>query len=322
MANIHGLNSGSNDNAAQPNSRPMPAYNQQSGPRDRNQLGENVIMVGDGDDGGDNGVFPPLSKQLAPNFDKNTFIYVITIIQIVMFIVELVWGQWKYDNMFDKNNTMAGPDSRTMRDLGAKDRVLIQDGEIYRLVMPALLHGGILHIFMNLFFQTMLCYTYEKRWGTGRMAYFYFMTAIGSSVMSAVCNDAISVGASGSLFGMLGCQMAYLIMNWNDNPYSNLGQGAQVQGGPPCPPNQMEMCRLICIILINFSMSGMDKGSHIDNYAHAGGLISGFLIGFPFVAKADAPPSFLSNVANTKIFFLVCTLAFFGTMLGELFFEM
>jgi membrane associated rhomboid family serine protease len=32
--------------------------------------------------------------------------------------------------------------------------------------------------------------------------------AIGSSVMSAVCNpDAISVGASGSLFGMLGCQM-------------------------------------------------------------------------------------------------------------------
>merc|ERR1719483_27959 len=113
--------------------------------------------------------------------------------------------------------------------------------------------------------------------------------------------------------------MAYLIMNWNDNPYANLAaQGAQVQGGPPCPPNQMEMCRLICIILINFSMSGMDKGSHIDNYAHAGGLISGFLIGFPFVAKADAPPSFLSNVQNTKIFFLICTLAFFWHYVGTI----
>ena len=96
----------------------------------------------------------------------------------------------------------------TMRDLGGKDTYLIREGEIWRLVLPAILHGGILHIFMNLAFQTYLCYTYERLWGTGRIAYFYFLTAIGASIMSAVCSpQSVSVGASGSLFGMLGCQM-------------------------------------------------------------------------------------------------------------------
>jgi len=327
MSNVHGLGSFGNNDNAQPNNRPMPAYNQgQGGPRDRNQMGDNVVMVGAGDGDEENARFPPMSKTLAPDFDKNTFIWWITVLQIVMFIVELAWGQIKYNNMFDKNNTMAGPDSRTMRDLGGKDTTLIQDGEIWRLVMPALLHGGILHIFMNLFFQTMLCYTYEKKWGTGRMAYFYFMTAIGSSVMSAVCNpNSISVGASGSLFGMLGCQMSYLIMNWSENPYGALGQGQpQQQGGMMgnFTPNQSEMCRLVCIILINFSFSSVDSGAHIDNYAHGGGLISGFLIGFPFVAKADHPPECCPGTQNVKIFGLLCTLAFFGAMLGTLFFNM
>merc|ERR550534_2762601 len=234
-------NNSNNNNMRAPNSRPMPGMN-----RDQFQ-GDNVhrIAVDDPENGPVAQMFPSFSKFLARDFSRNTFIWYITVIQIIMFIFELVWGQWKYDQMFDKNNTMVGPGSLTMRDLGGKDTYLIREGQIYRLVLPAILHGGIMHIFMNLAFQTYLCYTYERLWGTGRIAYFYFLTAIGASIMSAVCSpDSVSVGASGSLFGMLGCQMSYLIMNWNDNPYANLPQ-AQGQMGGGFAPNQMEMCQLV-----------------------------------------------------------------------------
>lgn len=324
---VRGLNDLRNENQNQMQRGAMPSYNQQAR-RDRMQ-GANVIMVG-GDDNGDGGVFPSMSKTLAPNFSKNTFIFWITCIQIFMFVVELGWAQYRYGTMFSEDNTMAGPDCRPLKDLGAKTTWGIQQGQIYRLVTPAILHGGILHIFMNLFFQTMLCYTYEKKWGTGRMAYFYFLTAIGASVMSATTStSSVSVGASGSLFGMLGVQMAYLIMNWNDNPYAALQQqaqqqGAQVQGQMGAPaPNQAEMCQLVCIILMNFMFSASDSsGANIDNWAHAGGLISGFLLGFPFVAKADAPPSFCSNVQNVKLFFLLASLIYFGVLLGMIFFSL
>ena len=69
-------------------------------------------------------------------------------------------------------------------------------------------------------------------------------------------------------------------MNWNEPAYGAVGQNPNQQGNPMAnmSPNQMEMCRLVCIILINFSMASADSGAHIDNYAHGGGLISGFLV--------------------------------------------
>lgn len=331
---VRSLNDLRNDSG--PQNQAMPQYNNGQGqaqvPRGQNggfdrMQGANIIVVGDDGDPEDNAVFPSMSKTLARNFNRNTFIFYITIIQIAMFIVELLWGQIEYGVMFDENNTMAGPGVQTMDDLGAKVTYKIQDGQLYRLVLPAILHGGILHIFMNLFFQTMLCYTYELKWGTGRMAYFYFMTAVGSSLMSAVNSDSVSVGASGSLFGMLGVQIAYLIMNWNVNPYAALGPNVQpvggFGGGAPPPPNQMEMCQLVCIIIMNFTFSqNSNDGAHIDNWAHGGGLISGFLIGFPFVAKAEAPPGCFSNIRYVKLFFLMGTCLFYGLLLWELFFNM
>jgi len=290
-----------------PSNQPMPSYNNQQARQDRMQGSQNrVIVIGGGD--ADGAVAPPLNKFLAPDFNKFTFIFFITVVQIIMFFTELVYAWVYYGTPFDQTNVMAGPGSAPLVDLGAKKTLLIRQGQIYRLATPALLHGGILHIFMNLFFQTILCYTYEKKWGTGRIAFFYLITAIGASSLSAVTTPiAPSVGASGSLFGMLGCQIAYLLMNWNVNPYMSPEQQAQ----QPISPKTMELLNIICIILLNFSMAGTSAfsgtasgGEHIDNFAHIGGLISGILIGFAFVAVADGPVSCMSNVQYTKIVWL------------------
>merc|ERR1719323_2109217 len=103
----------------------------------------------------------------------DTFIFVISVIQVLMFITELVVGATMFDGAFVVSNNMAGPGSETMRFLGAKYLPDIKAGEIWRFWTPALLHGVI---------QCMLCYRYEGRWGTGRIAYFYFMTAFGATL--------------------------------------------------------------------------------------------------------------------------------------------
>ena len=64
-----------------------------------------------------------------------------------------------------------------MLDLGASERNRIKDGQVWRFITPCLLHGGILHIFFNMVFQTMFGYTLEKNWGTPRMIGIYFATS-------------------------------------------------------------------------------------------------------------------------------------------------
>ena len=128
--------------------------------------------------GGGGPRYPPINKVLAPNFSPRTFIFIITIIQIVMFITELIYGQIVYGVAFDPDNDMAGPSGSTMLDLGGKYLPCIQSGEIFRFITPAILHSGILHIFTNLVSQTMIGYTCELRWGTLRIAVFYFSTGI------------------------------------------------------------------------------------------------------------------------------------------------
>ncbi|CAN0355128.1 unnamed protein product, partial [Ascophyllum nodosum] len=47
-------------------------------------------------------------------------------------------------------NPLLGPSAETLISLGAKHLVLIHEGQVWRLVTPILLHGGVFHIFMNL----------------------------------------------------------------------------------------------------------------------------------------------------------------------------
>jgi len=213
-------------------------------------------------------MFPPISKVLAPDFKFQSFIWFISLAQMIMFIVELVIGGVMFDGAFVINNTMAGPSGITQRFLGAKFLPDIRRGQVWRFWTPALLHGGILHIFMNGIFQFMLCFTFEEKWGTARIAFLYFFTALGATLLSCVASpQTISVGASGALFGMLGANISYILMNWNDvfRP-------------------QTQLCQACCVVIINFVI-GMGYAGNIDNFAHLGGLITGLLMGSAFVVS-------------------------------------
>lgn len=95
----------------------------------------------------------------------------------------------------------------------------------------------------------------------------YLLSGFGGSVLSALFlrNHYISVGASGALFGLLGSMLSELIMNWTI--YSNKAAA---------------IITLLFIIVINLAIGILP---HADNFAHIGGFVSGFLIGFVLLAR-------------------------------------
>eukprot|EP01084_Bolivina_argentea_P046325 85310_1 len=296
MSNIHRIGDLANDNAAQGSraQRVQGASGEQN-----NGAGPNIFMMS-GNDGSGASMYPPINKVLAPNYTPKSFIFIITMLQLILFGMELVTGQLLEDGAFVEGNDMAGPSSTTLKVMGAKYLPCIQNGELYRFFTPALLHAGILHIFTNLISQTMIGYTCELHWGSLRMAMFYMGTAFGATLLSCVgAPGSVSVGASGALLGIIGAYMAWILLNWNNRDL--LPQ--------PCP----RMCTMITWLFIIFMIGVSMEG--IDNFAHLGGWITGMLIGFAF-NPASLPISWIAKrLQFIKVTFTILSLAFFGTLL-------
>ncbi|MES1915361.1 MAG: hypothetical protein MHM6MM_007320 [Cercozoa sp. M6MM] len=234
-------------------------------------------------------IYPPLYKVFMPEFDKHTFIFMITCVQLVMMVVTFIVGAFN-DGAFVRENSSAGPSTCTFDKMGGKHTAKIQSGQVHRLVVPIVLHAGLLHIFMNLLFQGMFGYRYEHLWGTRRTALLYVVAGIGGSVLSAFGDpNTVSVGASGALFGLLGGQLAYIVLNYREMR----GWG-------------MQLCNLVFIIFINFLISL--NSDNIDNYAHLGGLVVGFLFQlFLSQTRSTLSPAWLKHAG------LIGTIAFMAT---------
>jgi len=264
-------------------------------------------MFGAGGGGAGGSLYPPMNKVLAPNFDPCTFIFIITIIQIVVFSTELIIGQLYFCGAFVTGNDMAGPSTDCMKWMQAKYVPCIQNGEVWRFLTPALLHAGILHIFTNMVSQTMIGYTCELWWGAGRMAFFYISTAFGATLLSSLCSpDSVSVGASGALLGIIGAYMIWILYNWRDRDRFDSPQVA-------CTRMCSTITWLIIIFMIGISMSG------IDNYAHLGGWITGMLLGLTF-NEAKGPVGWMQNHIKwirvlggilSAAYFVTCTVCVF-----------
>ena len=141
--------------------------------------------------------------------------------------------------------------------LGANNRELVLNGEVYRLITSAFLHGSIIHLFINMYSLWIIGREVENYFGKVKYLIIYFLTIIISSLFSIVfISNGISIGASGAIFGLLGSLLyfGYHYRLYLSNALTN---------------------QIIPIIIINlflgFSLTG------IDNAAHIGGLIGGYL---------------------------------------------
>lgn len=137
--------------------------------------------------------------------------------------------------------------------------VLVDQGDWWRLVTAMFLHAGILHLAFNMFALYWLGSAVELALGMRRYLLLYFVSGIAGSAGALVFSSplAITVGASGAIFGVMG---ALLILEYRATG-SLAGQA---------------MMLIVLNLVITFSIAGISKGGHI------GGLVGGILVTLAF----------------------------------------
>jgi len=158
------------------------------------------------------------------------------------------------------NEAFLNLDPETLLNFGAKFRAYIAGGQQWRLVTAGFLHGGLLHIGMNMWVLWDVGAQVEDIYGTARLITIYFAGSVLGFVFSTLWSPYLSVGASAGLMGLIGAMIAVGV-------HHRSALGAAIRG---------QYIRWVIYMLI----IGILPGLHIDNAAHVGGLAGGFGIAY------------------------------------------
>lgn len=184
---------------------------------------------------------------------KNIVTNIIIGINIIVFILEVYLS-----------NSMENINSYVLWILGAKENYSIFNGEYYRLITCMFLHGGIMHIIFNMYALYSIGSIVEIWFGKIKYIVIYFISGIMGSIMSLYFSESMSVGASGAIFGLLGCVLVIAIKF-----RGRIGKDFLIN--------------IAGVIGINIFI-GL-KAIDIDNFGHIGGLIGGIVITLIFLSN-------------------------------------
>jgi rhomboid protease GluP len=180
----------------------------------------------------------------------------------------------------------------TLLKWGGNAKSLTLEGEWWRLLTSGFLHGGLLHIFFNVYVLCYIGYILEPVLGKLRFTATYLTSMIAGSLASVWWNDyGLSVGASGALFGMFGVFLAL-----NSTEILNREE------------SEKYFISIIVFIAINI-LFGMQEG--IDNASHIGGLLGGLFAGVILYPTLSKPMIKWLHYANVGVLALIVT---FGTI--------
>ena len=129
----------------------------------------------------------------------------------------------------------------------------INNGQWYRLLTVALVHGGWLHLLFNMLALYSLGFTIENYFGKNKYIFILLTSLVFGSLTSYLFNPltSIAVGSSGMIFGLFGCLLVI-----------GKRMGANLREG-------------LGLIGLNLAIPFVIPG--IDWKAHLGGLVGGVL---------------------------------------------
>lgn len=177
---------------------------------------------------------------------KPIITYCIIALCVLAFILMYIFGNGSSDNL-------------TLIKFGANlDILTVGLGEYFRLITCSFLHIGIFHLLFNMYALYVIGSQAESFFGKIKYLIIYLFSAVSASLLSLMFSaNVISAGASGAIFGLMG---ALLYFGYHYRIY--LGNVIKSQ--------------IIPIIVINLLFGFLVSG--VDNAAHIGGLIGGFLM--------------------------------------------
>lgn len=136
---------------------------------------------------------------------------------------------------------------------------LIREGQLWRLLTPALVHGSITHIGFNMYALFSFGTGLERHFGHRRFLLLYLLGAFAGNVMSFLLVENNSLGASTAIFGLLGAEGIFIFQN------RKLFAGRF----------RSAIGNIIFIAVINLFIIG--SLPNIDNAGHVGGLFGGLM---------------------------------------------
>ncbi|KAH7829446.1 putative Rhomboid-like serine peptidase [Monocercomonoides exilis] len=219
----------------------------------------------------------------------SSFTIIMMILQLIYLIIEysFSWATTK--------NFSFGISTNVLIKLGALYRPLVKyKFQIWRLILPVLMHSDISHYAFNMFFQYRIMLYKEVDWGKIKTMVIYFLSAFCGCLLSAsIPNDSkVSVGASGALLGVYGALIVDILCKWKE-----MDQMTKV--------NNIVNFALFMMIMFIFG-----TGPHIDNYAHLGGLLGGACIGGILIPKSKTIHLISSISLAVSIILPACLLIF------------
>lgn len=182
-------------------------------------------------------------------------------------------------------------------DLAGFDKQLFYQGQYWRILTGASLHGGLIHLIFNCYALFVLGKLIETLSNRAHLALVFLLSAIGGGILSLIfLPEATSIGASGGVVGFLGYLTVYGFKRRKLLPDGFL-------------KNMLFNVGFIAFV-------GIFLMSNIDNFGHLGGLLVGAIYGFVQIpSDLYKDPRVISSTvkylgyAALGIFILTCAFA-------------
>lgn len=143
----------------------------------------------------------------------------------------------------------------------------------WQLLSYGFLHGGLTHLFFNMFALWMFGGPLEATWGSKRFLYYYLICVVGAGLVQLLVVSYVAeqggavyptIGASGGVFGLL---LAYGLLFPNVRLMLIL---------PPIPMRARTFVICYGLLELFLGVTGTQQG--VAHFAHLGGMAFGFLL--------------------------------------------
>ena len=151
--------------------------------------------------------------------------------------------------------------------------MILENQEYYRFFTCMFLHFGIQHLLNNMVMLGALGWQLEPVIGKVKYLLIYFIRGLGGSGLSFAWNvmheeQSVSAGASGAIFGLMGA-LLYVVI-------ANRGRLGDLSGKG-----------MMLMVLLGLYCGMTSTG--VDNLAHIGGLVCGFILALILYRKKKKP---------------------------------
>lgn len=196
---------------------------------------------------------------------------------------------WIASGPADPAAWLLGGDMSVLVNLGANSGRLVADGEVWRLIASMFLHSGVLHLGLNLLSLFFLGRNVEAFFGPWAFVFLFVGSGLGGSVASALLSNAISVGASGAVFGLAGVSIVFAFRFRRQ-----------------LPPRVTKVMGTFLLPLVAANIVLGVAFPFIDSKAHLGGLLTGAVLALLVRPEALLEAEGRSSRDASRLFAATC----------------